>query len=378
MARRGCGFCVLGSTLLLLSTATSLAAQTSPPSPPSETPPPAPVQQPGTLPPPAPVQPPGTLPPQNPVPPTAAIPGLPQATVPYQPGAVVPTPVPFPSNQVPVRPYDPFFAPRFRKPGFFASLELAVVQPQIHSSLAAPVLVNGLPRNVSVPFTNQDWTGSPRLELGYRFPEGAGSLVAAYRSVVSQGTANLYGFDPKGPAFLRSRLNMNIVDVGYASPEMPFAPLWNFRWDLGARIGTVYYDSRAQGMVLNERVANNFVGAGPHVGLNVRRYFEAAPGFSLYGRLDGAVVVGNSTQSYERIRQTHFGTVSGASRFSDSNSVPVLGAQVGLSYAPPNDPHWFRFSLGYLFEEWFGVGNAGQSHGDVLFQGFFFRGEFNY
>jgi len=70
--------------------------------------------------------------------------------------------------------------------------------------------------------------------------------------------------------------------------------------------------------------------------------------------------------------------VGGATRFSDGATVPLLAFQLGMSYTPPQNPNWFRFTVGYQYEQWWGVGSAGDSSGDVLFHGIFFRGEFNY
>ena len=52
----------------------------------------------------------------------------------------------------------------------------------------------------------------------------------------------------------------------------------------------------------------------------------------------------------------------------------------GLSYAPPTQGQWMRFSFGYLFEEWWGLGDMPglASRGDLTIQGLFFRGEFNF
>jgi hypothetical protein len=232
---------------------------------------------------------------------------------------------------------------------------------------------------VSLPYAHLAWTGSPRLELGYRFPENAGAALVSYRSVVSSGSSHLDDFDPLGTAFLHTRLNLNSLDIDYVGADLPFAPFWDLKWQLGVRVAGVYYSTQAVGQVREQRANNNFVGAGPHAAIGLERELEFLPGFAAYGRLDGAVVVGNDSQSFEETDLLPGGgQVGGASRFSETRSSPMLGLQLGLSYAPHCDPHWFRFSFGYQFEQWWGVGSAGGNHGDVRFQGLFFRGEFNY
>jgi hypothetical protein len=263
--------------------------------------------------------------------------------------------------------------------GCFAAFEIGVVAPNISGQLSAPVSVGGITTTVAPPFADLDWTGSPHLELGYRFGGDIGSVVGAYRSVVSEGGADLYGFDPLGPAYLKTRLNLNSVDLMYASPDIALTPLWDIKWNAGVRIAQVYYDTRATGWLLTERASNNFVGAGPRVGLDARRYLEALPGVSLFGRMETGVMIGNDTQSYERVIAPG-GTplIGGATRFSETETSPLFAFQLGVSYSPRDNPDWVRFTFGYQFERWWGVGDAGNSSGDVQFQGLFFRGEFRY
>jgi hypothetical protein len=266
-----------------------------------------------------------------------------------------------------------------QKPGFFGAFELGLVGPSIHGQLSAPVKVGGVTKTVSLPFADLDWTGSPRVELGYRFPDNIGSIVASYRSVVSEGSDHLHGFSPFGNAFLSSRLNLNAVDVMYASPDLPLDPLWDLRWNAGVRIGAVYYDSEATGATRSQQTSNNFVGAGPRFGLDARRHLEALPGFSLFGRVETGLLIGGDTQSFEEVRYVGGKPfLGGATRYTDTQAAPMFGLQLGLSYAPANDPNWFRFTFGYQFEQWWNVGSAGSSSGDILFQGLFFRGEFRY
>ena len=263
--------------------------------------------------------------------------------------------------------------------GLFSSFEIGLVEPQINGRLSASVSVTGVPRTVSLPFADLDWTGSPRIELGYRFV-GGGSLMAAYRSVVSTGSAELPRFDAFGGAFLRSRIDLNSLDLDYASEEIMIAPFWDIKWKLGARVVGAFYDSRAIGLIKRQRVSNNFVGAGPHFGLDFHRYLDAFPGLALFGRLETAVIFGRAAQSFEEINTLRDGSrVGGATRLRGSETSPMVNVQFGLSYIPPrDDSNWLRFTFGYQFEQWWNVGNHAGGGGDVLFHGLFFRGEFNY
>src|SRR5262249_42285503 len=71
-------------------------------------------------------------------------------------------------------------------PGFFVTFEGQALFPHIKNRLAAPVMVDNLFANVvHLPTADLDDTGSPRIELGYRFPQGFGGVVAAYRNVTT-------------------------------------------------------------------------------------------------------------------------------------------------------------------------------------------------
>src|SRR5262249_42471645 len=94
-------------------------------------------------------------------------------------------------------------------PGFFVTFEGQALFPHIKKRLAAPVMVDNLFANVvHLPTADLDDTGSPRIELGYRFPQGFGGVVAAYRNVTTEGFGAIAPFDLVGDGALRSRLNL--------------------------------------------------------------------------------------------------------------------------------------------------------------------------
>jgi hypothetical protein len=263
-------------------------------------------------------------------------------------------------------------------PGWFASIELEVIAPDLSVHLSGPVAVAGVSSPVQLPGADLNWTGALRLEVGYRFPDGA-SLVGAYRNVTASGTGGIANFDPAGGAFLRTRLNMNVFDFDYVSAEIPFSPLWDLQWRLGLRVAINYFDSQATGQVIAKDASSLFGGAGPHFGAEVRRALEVLPGLSAYGRLEGALVIGAVSQHFDEWVQLGGGSVTGGDSRSDGvRAVPVLGFETGLSYRPPLLSPWVRFAAGYEIERWWGLGNIGDSHADLTVQGLFFRGEFRY
>jgi hypothetical protein len=270
--------------------------------------------------------------------------------------------------------------PEAPPPGWFAGVEFDLVGTHIKNRLQAPVTINGfLPDTVHVPGAELDWTGSPRFELGYRFAEGCGEIVLSYRFLVTEGETTLVGIDlDGGDVLLKSRLNMNVVDLDYASREFSLWPRWDMKWRAGVRFATVFFDSGIFGQFIEERTSNNFYGAGPHLGLDLWRAFDV-PGWGLFARIEGASVVGQLHQAFEEIFVNQDGSlIGGATLVHHTQAAPVLTVQAGLSWTPLWRGNWSRYSFGYEFERWWNVGEAGDSRAEITTQGVFLRAEFKF
>src|SRR5439155_9662387 len=126
------------------------------------------------------------------------------------------------------------------------------------------------PDLIQLPTAELDWAGSPRFELGYRLAECFGAFSVAYRFFSTEGEAALPNFDLDG-GLLRSRLDVNVVDLDYSSRELSLGPNWDMQWRVGVRFGDVFFDSHAESLFFEQRASNNFFGAGPHVGLHLGR-----------------------------------------------------------------------------------------------------------
>jgi hypothetical protein len=265
-------------------------------------------------------------------------------------------------------------------PGWFTELEVSVVGPHLMNRLVAPVTIDGYaPDTVHLPTADLDWTGMPRFELGYRFPGAWGEISASYRLLVTEGNATLSNFDiDGGDGFLHSRLNMNVLDLDYGSREFSLDRHWDMRWKVGVRLANVFFDSRATGWYLEQRTANHFIGAGPHVGLELNRTFDV-PGLGVYGRVDGSAPIGQVHQSFEETVVFNDGTeIGGATDQSGTKAVPTLGIQFGMAWVPYRFGTWSRFTFGYEFERWWYLGEVGDSRAELTTQGIFFRGEFGF
>jgi hypothetical protein len=318
---------------------------------------------------------------------------------PDQPASLLaPAPPLAPPPPPPDRPYfqpdrllDP---PELPQPGWFFNLDVGVIKGHVKNQLSTTVQnpATGNADLVGLPSASLDWAISPRLEVGYRLPSGFGGVALSYRFLATQGSGLVDGTD--GPTRLSSLLDINQADLDYVSEEFSLWPKWDMRWRLGLRYAYVYFDSRADEAfdlaaagsgVFRTRTTNSYVGLGPHTGLELARQLGPS-GLSFVAKGEFSLLVG-------RIRQQFLETTTtlgadgrplvGALSVSDSQGVPVLGVQAGLSWQPPRYPSVQLF-LGYQYEYWWCVGllsninNLAGTFGEVADQGFVLRAEFNY
>jgi hypothetical protein len=262
-------------------------------------------------------------------------------------------------------------------PGFFANLDVDFVGAHINNHVHNFVTVDGFqPDLIQLPSAGLEWTGSPTIQLGYRFFEPLGEVLLSYRFLNTQGTGTLIGFDLDGSDMsFKSRLDVNVIDLDYASPLFRLDPHWSMRYVIGGRIATVFFDSFAEGVFLEQRQSSNFVGGGPHAAVDFWRTLGSSR-WGLFGRLEGSALFGQVEQSFEETFMTTDGSfVGGATNARSTPFVPTANVQIGLTYTRSA---WSRFSLGYEFEQWWNIGNAKGSHADLTTNGVFLRGEFNF
>ncbi len=262
-------------------------------------------------------------------------------------------------------------------PGWFGAIEVDILKPHVRNGLTGTTTFSdGSTDQVGLPGASLSWTASPRFELGYRMEDGCGEFVLGYRYLGSDGKANLPNYDLLGDGQLKSTLNLNIWDFDYGTRVFSLGSKFDFKWRLGVRVEDVYFDSRAVGQFMEQKVSNRFVGAGPHVGLDMW-YHLGFPGLALFARAEGAVVFGSVHQDYEESFTFDDGSVfGGAGTVSGTQTSPMFNVQLGLSWTLPGTH--FRLSTGYQYEHWWNIGRLGDSRGDLWDQGFFFRGELNF
>jgi hypothetical protein len=266
-------------------------------------------------------------------------------------------------------------------PGWIAALELAAIVPHLKNGLLQPVtLSDGTSATVGPPSAELGARIMPKLELGYRFGQASGELLVAYRFIVAEGhqsfsAAEAPAFGPVG-AGLRSRLDVQVLDIDYGSYEPSLGPLWDMKWRIGVRGVINYSDNLAVGALLAQQSTNRFWGIGPHASLDLRRWIGDT-GFALFGRVDSSLPIGRAAQRFIDVTPV----AAGETRLFQNMPQLSLNLQFGVTWSP-NRCDCFRVTAGYIVEHWWDLGAIGvftnYTREELAIQGGFLRAEWNY
>jgi hypothetical protein len=307
-------------------------------------------------------------------PPSPLAPTLP-APPPPSPLAYTQPPPPPPPGPVTEAPVPGAFVPIADASGGFVSVDLAYLKTTIKFGLVSPTPLAPFGQTVRPPGVDLPWEVSPAIEAGYRLP-GGDAFVFTYRFLSAEG--NGQATDPiGGEAQVRTRLDLQVFDIDYALPVFQVAPRFELSTRLGARIADVFFDSRSINDAGLRQASNDFFGAGIHGRLDARYHIDLLPGLSVFGRLDGAALIGRSKQKFQL--QSDFGEFTYVSKTKQqgNRTVPVLNLQAGLTYAPPALPG-LSFTSGYEYEQFFNVADVGASSGDFYTHGWFMRVRYDF
>ncbi len=232
--------------------------------------------------------------------------------------------------------------------------------------------IAGVTSTLTVPDVRLGWTISPRLDVGLRLPN-CGEVAIAYRYLTAEGNGTVHSA-VDGALAVRSRLDVNLFDIYYGSPITQMAPGLDFKWRAGIRTAFIFYDTQASNPTLNTHATNYFVGSGPEGGMEIDWKLPALAAFALFGRADGAVLVGQIDQNYTiQNPSVPVSPINGEMELRRYQTVPVLGVQGGLHFAPPG--LGLKFSIGYALEHWWSLGQLNNARLDLTTQGPFLRGE---
>jgi hypothetical protein len=261
-------------------------------------------------------------------PPRPADPGPPPAVVPPPSG-------PFGSGFVyehqpppppPPLPGDWFTCP---PPGWFTGLEAAVTRPSARET------------GVDGSRLDLDWTVAPRVLVGYRFEHG-GALLFGFRYLQSETTQD---FSDVGGPLTSFSLEENWFDITYLS--RPYEPWCNFRfqWEAGVRTAYLRIHGHEQLAPVFDDGIEDFVGAGPELGLCVSWQLGHS-GVGLFGRSSVGVLFGQTRNTFQEVVDDGVNPpIASSDNQRQGQTVVDWRGEVGVSWAVPHRP-WFRFDLG--------------------------------
>ncbi|HEY3966936.1 MAG TPA: hypothetical protein VGM05_20405 [Planctomycetaceae bacterium] len=289
-------------------------------------------------------------------------------------------------------PYPPGQDPFRERPGiavgWFAGVDINVVQPSIHSQAINTSLGPGDPftgtftNSTLLPTGEMNWTVMPKIQLGYRRENGLGEFVASYRYVESDGSGTILHFDTAGAGSFNSRTQAHVLDLVYGfsdrTDDLPWFLPTIRRYSVGLRVASWIFDTTANGaQTLEERAGNVFIGGGPVLSYDWL-WFTAVPGLTFDGGFDAAGVGGFNYQRFAETAIVGGGINSARGRTDGSGTAtPILGVWGGWAWAPNWGNGTLKFSAGYRWERWWNLPDAGGQN-ELTLQGPYLRGEFRW
>src|SRR5262249_23249899 len=146
------------------------------------------------------------------------------------------------------------------EPMFFAGVELDFVWPHLHGTLEGNARASdGVVDHLSIPTVNVGNTVAPQFFLGYRLPCNHGDFLVAWRFLSTDGRGTVFD-DSLGTVLdAKTRLSINQIDLDYRSPWLYPGGLWQWRYTIGARVGTAFFDTRLTDPFTDVRASSDFV-----------------------------------------------------------------------------------------------------------------------
>ncbi|HTU25832.1 MAG TPA: Lpg1974 family pore-forming outer membrane protein, partial [Pirellulales bacterium] len=248
------------------------------------------------------------------------------------------------------------------KPHFSQGYAAIVCQTTTNTSTSPNV--STLTEN-AVPFPYR-YSSMYRVFLGYHLQRCGGDVNFTYWNLqstaattigpaeVTNGTNVIFGQVLNNPAdgqylAASSGIRINIFDIDFSkyliygggNPcDCNSCPRWDMRWFAGVRIAQVNRFDNNQ--VLNPdytataygNVNANFYGAGPKIGLQVRRYIGAAQRLSVFAKGSGSLLLGQFHGTRSQIIPGDSTTPTSVTTAYDNTSrvIPVADIEVGGTY----------------------------------------------
>jgi hypothetical protein len=312
--------------------------------------------------------------------------------VPFAPPAA-PTPLTYtpPPPPAPAPPVDPGpngwgpYEPPSVPEGYFFAAEIELLYPVLKDRITNDSVVLPSGNQLRVPSTSLDLTVAPKIEFSYRLPDSAGLFAASFRFFSASGDGSqIYGGTVVG---VHTGLALETLDLDYGTTMFEVAPRWFIDWRIGLRLSDIYFDSSVRSVPFVQQSSDYLIGTGPHARLDAQRSLELVHGLSLFGSVDGAVLIGQIKQDFrELVTQPDGSTVYSSVFPRHTQSVPTLALQAGLTFVPPIFTN-FKITTGYQFEAYWYLGQFGLvppnnmlsgSRGELFTHGWFLRGQYDF
>ncbi|HEX3728053.1 MAG TPA: Lpg1974 family pore-forming outer membrane protein [Pirellulales bacterium] len=307
---------------------------------------------------------------------------------------------------------------------WYGSVDYLLVRPRFSQAVAevrettttdnsvTPSVTNTVSQSAQYPFKYQS---SFRASLGYRLLDCGGDIQFTYwrltgSAQISDGPADTVdgsrvilgqlGNNPGNGQFFNAAASVtaNVFDFDFAKflafggpkgdCDACFCPRWDLRWSAGVRGADITrVDNNAvsdpNGNTVSTGAFNaRFVGAGPRVGLQGRRYFGQNGMLSLYGRASQALLIGNYNLTLNTNTPGVDSSTVNTQNYNLARLVPVTDIEIGGSWQVA--PYAF-ISAGWFFQCWWDLGQSDPVSGtsfqtltssNILgFDGLFVRGE---
>lgn len=145
-------------------------------------------------------------------------------------------------------------------------------------------------------------------------------------------------------------------------------PDWDLSWSAGARLarwdlnGDVFTTDPTDGRL---DIDQEFIGAGPKIGLEGKRYFGRYQQFSIYSSFDASLLVG--WYEYRMDRSIPSVGVNPATRETFiskvTRTIPVTEIELGVKWQPYER---LNLSAGWFFQAWWDLGMSTQQPSNLL------------
>ena len=271
--------------------------------------------------------------------------------------------------------------------GWYAGVDLGIMKPNLKNNLTTPATYSGPTGNaIRLPQAPLDWAAVPLVSVGYRLGEAAGEFRLSYRLLASAGTTILPGLDPPIPAQLRSRLDVQTIDLDYITSEYKSEGneisrffFRDLRAGVGMRVASTFFDSHAVGTTITDtHVSSTFGGVGPRAFVELHQNLGLT-GFQFYTRMTASGVLGPIRQTFTQTVQGPGGPNVGVFDTQNRNTgIGVLQLEAGFSWEPDQLARRVRLTAAYSWERWWNFGRTDDSNAELTLQGLLLRAEYRY